>query len=232
MKLGFAGLTHLGATHLIASVKLGFDVVAFDPGRKSLKGCDLVFVTQDVDCDADLRLLNCLLDQVLADAPAPTPIVLMSQVPPGYTRAWAAKRVNVFYQANTLIMNCALERAMKPEQIIVGEPDPAVGFLPRAYAEYFDSFKVPVHRMTYESAEFAKLAINTMLGSQIATASSLSAAAVNCGAEWNDVVKTLKGDKRIGPHAYLNPGTIGGHLPRDIERVKAMLPNDRFAQAL
>ena len=38
----------------------------------------------------------------------------------------------------------------------------------------------------------------------------------------SEVVKSgLRNDKRIGPYAYLNPGIIGGHLPRDVRRIGA-----------
>lgn len=233
MKLGFAGLTHLGATHLIAAVKKGFDVVAFDPERNSVKDCDIVFVGQDIDQQSDYLKVDTLLTSVFESVTGNAAIVLMSQVPPGYCRHWGQdfKRDRFYYQANTLIMPCALERAMNPEQFIVGCADPKQD-LPAVYWTYLNSFRCPVRLMTYESAEFSKLAINSMLGAQIATANMLKAGCDETGADWNVVREVMQTDKRIGATSYLSAVPIGGHLPRDIRRLQDMLPNNAFAQAI
>src|SRR5207247_10162306 len=59
----------------------------------------------------------------------------------------------------------------------------------------------PVHIVTYEDAEFAKIAVNMMLAAQVDATNRLAAAARVAGAAWWHVAEVLKADQRIGPHA-------------------------------
>lgn len=150
------------------------------------------------------------------------PVVLVSQVPPGTTRDWAQDSESdsqVFYQVDTLIMSKALSRAYAPEQIIIGCADVTVP-LPLAYQEYLMVFDCPVLRMSYESAEMAKCAINYVLVKQIEAANELSEACAKVGADYAHVRVALHNDARIGKSAYLHPGKPNQHLMRDVETVR------------
>lgn len=232
MLIGFAGMTHLGQTMSKAAKMRGFDIecVDIDQGQISkLSACDIVLVTRDVDKPDDLASLKGLLRAVFFSVSNDIPVVIVSQVPMGFIRPWLEEHRALYYQVDTIIMNCALERMLNPEQIVVGCKEPTEQ-LPEAYQNYLKAFDAPVLRIGIEAAELAKLSINFILAAQISAANTLSVIADNYNADWNEVIPALQNDKRIGK-AYLTPGTIGGHLPRDVKRIRE-LNNSAFAQAI
>lgn len=236
MRIVFAGMTHLALTLQQATFGRGIDSECFScdseqPWKAWLKDCHLVIIGEDVESDADLPRVRLLIERVIAAAAVGTPIVVMSQVPPGFTRAIGLP--TVYYQADTLRMRDALERALNPERHIVGCADPSAP-LPPSYANYLDAFPAPILKMSYESAELAKIAVNFMLASSIAAATTLRAFS-HRKADWADIERALRTDSRIGERAYVSPGVIGGHLPRDVLRVSRELYPDAqrgFAEAV
>ena len=246
--VGVAGMTHLGQVTAQALILQGFETLRFDictppdvhePGltaphfvtsnRTDLYHCDIVYLAQDVETDTDA--LDELYMAVTQGLNKEACLVVLSQVPPGYTRALeyppAERR---YYQADTLITGKALARARFPEQFIVGRAvvETSVHW---AYLSILTSFQRPIHWMSYESAELAKIAINFMLASQIAAANVLLEATITNtpGAIWTDVERALRSDGRIGQAAYIRPGAIGGHLPRDVRRIGNMGDGIEFA---
>jgi len=135
-------------------------------------------------------------------------------VPPGCTRQHFSQ--NMYHQAETLRMEDAMQRALYPEMLIVGcyEVDTVIH---PDYLRYLEAFDAPILKMTYEDAEFAKMAINATLVSQVLNANRLAAAADKCGADWQRVARVLRHDSRIGKYAYLTPGDPlkSKHLLRD-----------------
>jgi UDPglucose 6-dehydrogenase len=142
MRVGFAGMTHLGINSAAGAVSRGFDVIGYDadtdviaglrrgepnvvePGlpevlRKNaawvrftsdladLSACDLVYIASDVPTDdsgtSDLAGIRKLIDAVLAAMPRSAVLVVLCQVPPGFTRALALPRERLFYQVETLV---------------------------------------------------------------------------------------------------------------------------------
>jgi len=210
MKICFLGNSH-AAQHLsAAAAEKGFLLVGLneDPA--------LVFVSEDTPTDEhgvrDLVPIRNLFMQGKAGLPAP--IILTSQVPPGFTRS--LKNPGIYHQAETLRIKDAAYRASHPEMFIVGCENPAAP-LPKAYETYLNAFACPILTMSYESAEFAKMAINGCLISQVETTNMLFRLAARCGANWNGVIRALQNDSRIGPNAYLEPGRWQNsrHLLRD-----------------
>lgn len=222
MKVGFCGMTHLGQTLKKASEIRGFDTVFGVEDLKSLEDCDIVFVTQDVDDHGKLQAVKSYMSWAVK-LPARVPVVLVSQVPPGFTRPWLERRGNIFYQVDTIIMNRALERATLPERFIVGCERGEEDILPGAYATYLRAFNCPILKMNFESAELSKLAINYYLAKQVETTNALAAVARHIGADWDEMIPGLRLDARIGAHAYIRPGEVGGHLPRDIRTIERLL---------
>ena len=208
MLVGFIGLTHLGQTLRQASEIRGFATTDFDLHR-----ADLVFVSIDVLNHENLDDVNACMRQAM-ELPESIPVVLASQVPPGYTRHWLQQRKNLFYQVDTIIMNRALERATFPERIIVGCEFKGER-LPASYLEWLEAFRCPIIKMGIESAELTKLAINYFLAKQIEMANDMALAASMIGASYEEMIPALRSDARIGQTAYIEPGDIGGHLPRD-----------------
>jgi UDPglucose 6-dehydrogenase len=191
---------------------------------EDLANCDLVYIAADVPTDdsgaSDLSTIRRLIDGVTAVLDPRALLIILCQVPPGFTRSLALPADRLFYQVETLIFGRAVERAMRPERFILGCADPAAP-IPAALHDYLSAFRCPLLPMRYESAELAKIAINCCLVSSISVANTLSELCEKIGADWAEIVPALKLDARIGPAAYLSPGLgiAGGNLERDLATV-------------
>lgn len=200
------------------------DRLSFTGDITRLQQCDVVFVAPDVATDdngqSDLGTINTLLDAVFSATRPETVIVVLSQVPPGYTRSKQRDGRILYYQVETLIFGRAVERALNPERYIIGCSDPSLP-LPPAYETFLNAHGCPLLPMRYESAELAKISINMCLVASVTTANTLAELCEALGADWSEIVPALKLDKRIGQHAYLAPGLgiAGGNLERDLATV-------------
>ena len=198
--------------------------IKFTAEAHALIACDLVYIAMDVSTDdyglSDLEpiieLIN-LMDALLRPA---TVMVILSQVPPGFTRALLSPGRLLHYQVETLIFGRAVERACFPERYIVGCADPGEP-LPPALAHFLGSFGCPILPMRYESAELAKISINMCLVASVSVANTLAEICERIGADWAEIVPALRLDRRIGQYAYLSPGLgiSGGNLERDLATV-------------
>lgn len=212
MKVEFRGKTVLANTLATAAVRRGFTIVP---------DADLVFVAAHVEDHDELQTVSDLMHRTIQEVPLHVPIVVTSQVPPGWTRSWADRRGNIFYQPHTIIQGHEDECAYAPDVTVIGCAEPDMP-LPAAYFQYAEAFEAPILTMSYESAELSKLALNYILAAEIRAANELVVAAASVGANWTDIMPAVLLDKRIGLHAYIRPGVIGGHLPRDIRTVERL----------
>ena len=209
MKLHIAGDTHAPEIFRRAARHVGVTLCGITEAQ-------LVIVAQDTPTDADgtrdVEHISYLTRGALAATTAP--VVLTSQVEPGFTRRF--DDVRLYHQAETLRIKDAYERALHPEQHIIGCMFPAAP-LPLALVGWLAHFPAPVHQMTYEEAEFSKIAINVTLAVQVENASQLAGKAATYGCDWGRIKTVLQHDRRIGPHAYLEPGDWreSPHLLRD-----------------
>lgn len=209
-KLCFVGTSH-AARHLAEAARdKGFPLV-------SAMQADLIFCSEDTPTDRDgVRDLEAIRSMVYSVAGLGKQIVLTSAVPPGFTRSLGIP--DIIHQPELLRIKDAAERANNPEQIIMG-----FGTYPNgvdrdsAYWAYCRAWECPKVGMTWEDAEFAKMAINAHLIAQVEFTNAMSQLAKEAGANWDHVASVLKNDKRIGPHAYLTPGKweASSHLMRD-----------------
>jgi UDPglucose 6-dehydrogenase len=199
------------------------DHMAFTSDPARLKDCDVVYVAPDVPTDdmggSDLSGLDALLELVLANTRPETVVVVLSQVPPGHTRARQRPGRLIYYQVETLVFGRAVERATQPERFIVGAPDGAT--LPPALNAYLEAFGCPLLPMRFESAELTKISINCCLVASVTVANTLAELCERIGADWSEIAPALKLDKRIGAYSYLAPGLglAGGNLERDLATV-------------
>ncbi len=194
----------------------------FSADAGTLRDCDVVYISPDVPTDAvgksELAGILRLITDVASVLNRDAVMVMLAQVPPGFTRALTAMpHERLYYQVETLVFGRAVERAMTPERYIVGCADPQRPLEPR-FAAVLSAFGCPILTMRYESAELAKIAINFCLVASIGVANTLSEICERIGADWSEIVPALKLDRRIGPHAYLAPGLgiAGGNLERDL----------------
>jgi len=201
------------------------DRLAFTGDVRRLASCDVIYISADVPTndagESDLVPIRALIDRVRAALRHDAVLVILCQVPPGFTRAVTAIAPDrLIYQVETLIFGRAVERALNPERFIVGCADPNEA-LPTRYREILDAFGCPILPMRYESAELAKISINFCLVASITVANVLAELSESIGADWTEIVPALKLDRRIGEHSYLTPGLglAGGNLERDLRTV-------------
>ena len=193
-----------------------------DPG--ALAACDVCYIATDVPTDdhgkSDLTGINKLIEHVRGALRRDAILVVLCQVPPGFTRALPPPHARLYYQVETLIFGRAVERAMHPERFIVGCADPATP-IAAPFKEFLDAFGCPILPMRYESAELAKIAINFCLVASVSVANTLAEVCEGVGADWREIVPALKLDRRIGNYAYLDAGLgiSGGNLERDLATV-------------
>src|SRR3989475_6153876 len=209
--------------------------ISFSSRVKDLGACDLVYISTDVPTDdrgeSDLSGMSASIAQVIAVMAPHALLVVLCQVPPGFTRGLALPPERLFYQVETLVFGRAVERATRPERYIVGCADPAKA-LPEAFAAVLGAVGCPVLPMRYESAELAKIAINCCLVASVSVANTLAELSERVGADWSEIAPALRLDRRVGPHAYLTPGLglAGGNLERDLATV-ARLAGDHGSDA-
>jgi UDPglucose 6-dehydrogenase len=200
---------------------------SFSSQVRDLAACDLVYISSDVPTDdrgqSDLSGISASIAQVIATLSPSALLVVLCQVPPGFTRGLPLPSERLFYQVETLVFGRAVERAIRPERYIVGCADPAKA-LPEAFAALLGAFGCPILPMRYESAELAKIAINCCLVASITIANTLAELSERIGADWSQIVPALKLDARIGQGAYLAPGLgiAGGNLERDLATIERL----------
>lgn len=200
------------------------DRLTFTSDLRSLASCDVVYVALDVPTndrgESDLSTINGALEKIAPVLGPRSVLVVLSQVPPGFTREVAFEATRCFYQVETLVFGRALERATLPERFILGCADPAAP-LPPAYRAYLEKYGCPILPMRYESAELAKIAINCFLVASVSTTNTLAELCERISADWSEIAPALRLDARIGPSAYLTPGLgiAGGNLERDLATV-------------
>jgi len=208
---------------------------AFTADYAALRRCGIVLVAADTVTDdhdrSELAPLEAHIDKVLPWLAGDAVLVLMSQVPVGYTRELAERlrarrpdfRGPVHYWVETLVIGDAVARFRAPERIILGgataawEPDPRLAAL-------LAPFGCPVLRMSYESAELTKAAINLYLSTSLTFANALADLCEASGASMRAILPALRSDARIGPRAYIRPGLGigGGNLERDLVNLREL----------
>jgi UDPglucose 6-dehydrogenase len=196
----------------------------FTADAAALASCDVIYIAPDVPTDdagsSDLSGILALIETIRPALAPETILVLLSQVPPGFTRGLGLPPETTYYQVETLIFGRAIERALHPERFIVGCADPAAP-LAGAYAAFLDAYDCPILPMRYESAELAKISINCCLVASVSVTNTMAELCERLGADWSEIAPALQLDKRIGAFAYLAPGLgiAGGNLQRDLATV-------------
>lgn len=200
-----------------------------------LAECDLVFVSLDTETDeanqSVLVKLEQLIEQMLPWLGDGVSVVLMSQVPVGFTRQLRRDiqsrrpdfKFDLFYWVETLVIGNAVERLLRPERIILGceSSFQAENSLLDMFAE---TFSCPLFKMSYESAELTKASINFYLSVSVTFANVLAELCEVTGASMKEIAPALRLDRRIGQYAYIRPGLgiAGGNLERDLVHLQKL----------
>lgn len=208
------------------------DHIKFYNDASSLKHCDVIYISEDVPTDefgvSDLSNIETLIEIVSQIVSSTSIIVILCQVPPGFSRKMRMIHPNIAYQVETLVFGQAFSRAENPERIIVGLENQNEN-LNEKFEIALKRYSCPILIMNYESAELTKLAINAFLAASVTTTNALNEIAMLVGANWTKIKQALQLDRRIGHHAYLNPGLgiSGGNIERDLETLDTLALFDK-----
>jgi len=219
--------------NLKGTIKKNKNSILFTSNFKDILKSDLIYMSEDTPTDkigrSNTKQLDKYLKKLIKYLPKETPIIILSQVKPGFTRKYFKKRKEVYYQVETLIFGNAVERAKNPDRIIIGINDKTKTKINNNYINFLKLFKSDILKMNFESAELSKISINAFLISSLTTTNMLSKISEKINADWNDIIPALIKDKRIGKHAYVKSGLgiAGGNLERDLFTISKIINNDK-----
>lgn len=207
--------------------------------EKAIRNKKYIFITLDIDVDdkdnIDLSILKQLFQLVINYISNKTTIIISSQIPVGTTRSFinklTKKDINIIYFPENLRLGDAFADFFNPPRIILGSDNPKAV---NNFLDDFDFLKCPVIKMSVESAEMAKHALNSYLALNISFAIELGNICVLTGADMLQVVKGLKSDERVGDKAPINPGLgfAGGTLGRDLKSLMKLSKENKYQPKL
>lgn len=199
---------------------------------------ELLWIAYDTpvseDDRADTGYVEKEIRELLAVARPGLLVQISSQMPAGTIRAMEREHGDRFHFAcspENLRLGQALAYFLKPDRVVVGvrrAEDRVV--LERALSP----LACPVEWMSVESAEMAKHAINSFLAMSVTFANELAVLCEKVGADGREVERALKTESRIGPKAYVRPGSAfaGGTLARDVVFLSELARRERASIAL
>ena len=173
--------------------------------------------------EADLSMLYAALRDIGPLLKSGALVITRSTVPVGTNALLAIQLhtehpdvdVTVISNPEFLREGHAVEDFMKPERVIIGAAD-AHGAAKAA--KLYESLDRPIIVTDLETAEITKYAANAYLAASISFINEIANICERTGADVTKVTEALHLDRRIGEHAYIEPGIgFGGScLPKDI----------------
>ena len=223
-----------GEPDLKKKLKSSFKKITFTTNFTNLKNTEIIYLSSDTKTNAsnksDLSEVKRLLNKFFLSTAKLAPLVILSQIPPGFTKNISKNRSDsIYYQVETLVLGKAIERASNPERIIIGCKTKNQK-IHKKLKFFLDQFRCEIIKTNYVTAELIKIAINLYLISSVSLTNSLANISKKIGADWSDIQQSLRKDKRIGKHAYLTPGIgiAGGNLERDLENILELINKNKI----
>jgi len=193
----------------------------------AVRDADVVCVAFDTPVDDEDRAdVEFVIRQVEAAFPALSTgavVLSSSQLPVGTIRRieqrWSAvageRRVAFSCSPENLRLGKAIEVFKQPDRIVIGVRDTRSR---QVLSELFAPITDRIEWMSVESAEMTKHAINGFLATSVTFINEIATLCEQIGADAREVERGLKTERRIGPGAYLSPGSAfaGGTLARDV----------------
>ena len=217
----------------LAEKRLSF----FDRPIDQIIDQDILWIAYDTPVDdddqADIEFVFDQVEKTIPYLPLGITVLVSSQMPVGSIRRLEKLtqknhpelKIGFAYSPENLRLGKAIDIFMNPDRIVVG------------FRSKRDQNKIrkmlltiteKIEWMTIESAEITKHAINAFLATSITFANEIATICELTGADAKQVERGLKSEQRIGPKAYLSPGSAfaGGTLARDIQFLNQVGDNE------
>lgn len=224
LKLGRAPILEPGLDELVQrgleSKRLSFT----SDQQSALENADVLWVCFDTPVDEnDVADVDFVLERVERCLPGLQPgtvVLISSQLPAGTCRRLeekhASRGLSFACSPENLRLGKALEIFRNPDRVVAGVRNEQVQeivaqlFMPLAGDR--------ILWMSPESAEMTKHAINAFLALSVTFANEIARLCERVGANAQEVEQGLRSESRIGPKAYIRPGSAfaGGTLARDV----------------
>jgi len=217
---------------IMQGIERGALTFTADPGH-ALTSCDLVWVAFDTPVDDDDQAnIYFVVENIRALFPylqSGILVLISSQLPVGTTAAlelafaatYPERAVTFACSPENLRLGKALQTFTTPDRIVIGaRTDADAARIERLLDPFTENFV----RMSVESAEMTKHALNSYLAASVAFINEIAVLCELVGADAKDVERGLKSDPRIGQRAYLSPGSAfaGGTLARDVQTLSQL----------
>ncbi len=190
----------------------------------------LTFIIVPTPSDDDSKFSNRYIEAVLEKLKGlRMPVVVVSTVMPGSCRHLSEKYgLRIIYNPEFIAIGDVIQGMLHPDSMLIGHQ---FGDYPNSLIEFHKTIvgpNVPMHVMSWENAELAKLALNCYVTTKITFANQIAEICEHMrGGNVDQITAFLGSDSRIGKK-YLKGGLgFGGPcFPRDNE---AFIANKGFA---
>ena len=217
----------------LAEKRLSF----FDRPIDQIIDQDILWIAYDTPVDdddqADIEFVFDQVEKTIPYLPLGITVLVSSQMPVGSIRRLEKLtqknhpelKIGFAYSPENLRLGKAIDIFMNPDRIVVG-------IRSKRDQNKIRKMLLPITEkiewMTIESAEITKHAINAFLATSITFANEIATVCELTGADAKQVERGLKSEQRIGPKAYLSPGSAfaGGTLARDIQFLNQVGDNE------
>jgi UDPglucose 6-dehydrogenase len=193
----------------------------------ALAESEIVWIAYDTPVDdedrADVEYVVNRTIQLFPHLAKRSLVLISSQLPVGTTALLEKESMNSIQDRDVtfgcspenLRLGKAIEVFTKPDRVVVGLRNPQDRL---RVSELLAPFTTNIEWVSVESAEMTKHALNAFLATSVAFINEIASICERTGADAKEVERALKSDIRIGPRAYLSPGSAfaGGTLARDI----------------
>lgn len=191
------------------------------------KFVDYTFVAVPTNWDEenkslDTSIVTAVLDSILS----PTPIIIKSTIPYGFTDGYIERtgKVNVIFSPEFLQEGSAVEDLRSPSRLVFGGDIVVAHKVTKLY-QTLSYVPKNIYCLSASAAEAVKLFSNTYLAMRVAFFNELDNFAIQQCIPSRSMIEAICDDPRIGRY-YNNPSFgYGGYcLPKDVKELEQMVP--------
>jgi len=184
------------------------------------------------DGEADLSIVEGVLEELANAASRDTIAVVKSTIPPGSTESWNKKfegRLHVVFNPEFLTEANAVDDMRNQNRIVLGGPRPWINTVKRIFQSAFSS--TPIIKTSSTTAEMVKYFTNVHLAARVVLSCELSQVCETLDSkglniDYDKVLEYASYDERLGG-THMNvpgqdgiPGARGHCFPKDLNALK------------